>query len=88
MNANRKIPQALPLRERIAGVFDRSTRRFAVVLRATTQPAVVVGAMLLGAGACTVTGVLMLAGTGWAFLAAAAVLFGLAGIALRGMLNG
>ena len=83
--------RVMPLRTpwlRTRAFVDGVSRRIASLARATTHPAFLVGIMLLAAGACAVIGVWMLAGTGWAFIAAAAVLFGLAGLALRGMLNG
>jgi hypothetical protein len=87
MDRKRLMPLRAPwLRTR--AVLGGVTRRLASLARATTHPGFLIGIMLLAAGACAVSGVWMLAGTGWAFIAAAAVLFGLAGLALRGMVNG
>lgn len=80
-------PKVGPL-QYASGAWSRIAAQGAAIARATTQPAFVIALMLLAASACAVTGVWLLVGTAWAFVAASVVLFVLAGIALRGMTHG
>lgn len=58
------------------------------MIRWAMSPAVIVAAMLIAATACTAVGVYLMFGQGWALIAVSAILFGLAGIMLRGLARG
>lgn len=60
----------------------------AALLAAVASPGAVIGAMLIAGAGCAVAGVYLLAGPAWALIAAAAILFALAGVALRGGASG
>lgn len=74
-----------PLRERLAAVGRATVRGLALLVAPLGLPVFWIIAMLASGGVCLVTGVAMLAGAAWAFIAAAATLFALAALALRGL---
>lgn len=82
--APRIIPERQPLRERLSFALSAIARRATGAIAAVVAPGVLIALMLLAGAACLVTGVAMLAGQAWAFVAAGLLLFLLAGIALRG----
>lgn len=75
-------------RARASEVVRKCARIVGSGLLAIVQPTSLIVLMLIAAGSCTVAGVWMLVGTAWALLSAAAILFVLAALAMRGMRNG
>lgn len=88
MDHKRISPQRVSTLDRARRFGEIAAHRLSMLLHAIASPAVVISAMLLCAAGFAVAGVWLLAGTAWAFIAAAVVLFALAAIALRGMTNG
>lgn len=74
-------------RERVTDAARRGARLVGAGFVAITRPVALIVLMLLTAGACTVAGVWMLVGVPWALLSAAAILFALSALAMRGMRN-
>lgn len=65
----------------------RARKSLRLLVAFVVHPSVILFALLLGGGACAVTGINMLCGVPWALLTAAAILFTLAWLLLRGVSN-
>lgn len=75
-------------RVRLALAVVKLSQRLRRIAAAMVSPAFVIVVLLASGFACAVAGVLMLAGTAWALITAAALLFALAFLMLRGASNG
>lgn len=80
--------ERLTLRQRSAAVIRHAGAVTIAAAALFGAPAFVLCVMLLAAAGFTVVGVHILAGTGWAYIAAAAVLFVLAAFLARGLTGG
>jgi hypothetical protein len=80
--------ERMTARQRASAALRRAGAMTRAAAAALAAPALVLCAMLLAAATCTVVGVHILAGPGWAYIAAAAVLFVLAACLARGLTGG
>jgi len=69
------------------GALRKTSRSFRLLAAFIVHPSFILCVLLLSGGACAVVGVNMLCGVPWALLCAAAILFTLAWLLLRGVSN-
>lgn len=79
-----RLAEPEPLGSRLRFAALGAARRLSDALAAIAAPGVLIALMLTAGACCLVTGVALLLGQAWAFIAAGALLFLLAGVALRG----